>query len=106
MGVLNRLSSHAQFTETVSGEISGSTTVKQLPNVKVKMVKFKATASNTGNVYLGGQGVTIPNGTQDNTSGFELDAKEETGWMPAHNLNQFYLISNNNGDDLVYLALV
>jgi hypothetical protein len=33
-----------------------------------------------------------------------LDAGDETPLLPAQNLNQFYRICDNAGDDLVYIA--
>jgi hypothetical protein len=48
--------------------------------------------------------VTVPNGTTDATTGFELDAGDDTGFLYASNLNEFYRISDNAGDDLTYLA--
>lgn len=92
------------FGTVKSGEIQGNAAATVLPTIACTMVNFKALASNAGNVYLGGAGVTIPNGTTDATSGWELDAGQETGWLFVDNLNKFYLICDNAGDDLVYLA--
>jgi|TARA_Y100000310_G_scaffold33937_1_gene32083 hypothetical protein len=89
----------------VSGEIQGGETAFQLPNVECAMVKIRALASNSGNVYLGGSGVTVPDGTTDETSGYELDAGQDTDWLPIDNLNRLYGICDNNGDDMVYIAL-
>lgn len=94
------------FTGIANGELQGSATALQLPNIACQAVKFRAVVSNAGNVYLGGAGVTIPDGTTDVTSGFELDAGQETGWLPIPNLSVLYRICDNAGDDLVYLALV
>lgn len=93
------------YTAPVSGELQGSTSATQGPNVACKMVQFRALASNAGKVYLGGSGVTIPNGTTDTTSGLELAAGQSTGFIPVDNLNRLYRICDNAGDDLVYLAL-
>ena len=71
----------------------------------VKLIAFKAVGSNAGNVYIGGSGVTVVDGTNDATSGWELAAGEETGWLPAGNLNEFYRICDNAGDDLVFMWL-
>ena len=93
------------YSEVRSGEIAGSATAKQLPDIDCRAVMFKAALSNTGNVYLGGVGVTKPDGTQDATTGLELDAGDVTQFMPVRNLNVFYIICDNAGDDLVYLAV-
>lgn len=95
----------AAFGTVKSGEIAGSATAAVLPTVACRMVMFKAVASNAGNVYLGAAGVTKVDGTTDVTTGWELDAGQETGWIPVDNLNRLYLICDNAGDDLVYLAL-
>lgn len=87
------------------GERQGSATAVQLPDVSCKLVNIKAVASNTGKVYLGGSGVTKPDGTTDTSTGFELAAGAETGWIPIDNLNNFYIICDNATDDIVYLAL-
>ncbi len=95
----------ASFTTVKSGEISGSVTAKQLPSIACSRVRLKAAASNAGNVYLGAAGVTAPDGTQDATTGFELDAAEESPWLDIDNLDRLYIICDNAGDDLVYIAL-
>ena len=93
------------YPTVICGELQGSAAALQMPNVACKMVKFKARSDNAGNVYVGGAGVTKPDGTTDTTTGFELDASEETGWLTADNLNRFYRICDNAGDDLTYIAL-
>ncbi len=97
---------YTEFTTVLCGELQGSATALQMPDVDCSLVKFKARNDNAGNVYIGTSGVTKPDGTTDTTTGFELDAGEETGWLPASNLNIFYRICDNAGDDLTYIALV
>lgn len=94
------------YTTVASGEIQGGTTLAQMPNVSCSMVKFKALASNAGNVYIGGPGVTVADGNSDATSGFELAPGDDSGWIPIDNLNKMYSVSNNNGDDLTYLVVL
>lgn len=93
------------YSTVATGELQGSATALQLPDIACKLVKIKARNDNTGNVYLGGAGVTKPDGTTDTTTGIELDAGEETGWLPIDNLNRLYRICDNAGDDLTYLVL-
>lgn len=88
-----------------TGEVQGSATAAVFPTVTAKMVMFKAVKGNAGNVYIGIAGVTVVDGTTDTTSGFELGAGETTGWIPASNLNLFYRICDNAGDDVVYMVL-
>jgi len=93
------------YSTVLRGELQGSATALQMPDIDCSMVKFKAVNTNSGNVYIGGSGVTKPDGTTDATTGFELDAGEETGWLYIDNLNRCYRICDNAGDDLTYLAL-
>jgi len=88
-----------------TGEVAGATSATIMPTVTCTMVMIKALASNAGNVYLGDSTVTVVDGTTDVTSGWELDAGEETGWIPLDNLNRLYRICNNSGDDVVYFAI-
>ena len=88
------------------GEIAGSATAAVMPyDVPCTLVNFKAQYDNVGRVYLGVAGVTKADGTSDQTTGWQLSPGEETGWIPANNINLFYRICDNAGDDLVYMAI-
>lgn len=93
------------YTAVKTGELAGSTTAVQMPNRACSLVNFKARSDNAGSVFVGLSGVTAPDGTTDQTTGYELAAGEETGFLPVDNLNRFYRITDNAGDDLTYLAL-
>lgn len=93
-----------QYRTVKTGEVAGATSATQLPNVPCRLAVLKAVGSNAGNVYVGVAGVTKVDGTSDATSGWELDAGQETPVLPISNLNQLYLICDNAGDDLVYMA--
>ena len=93
------------FTIVTSGEVQGGTTALQLPDIPCAWVNIKALTDNATNVYLGGADVTVPGALTNATSGFVLDAGQETGWMPIDNLNHFWRICDVNGDDLVYMVL-
>ena len=93
------------FDAVKCGEVAGSTSASQFPNITCRMVRFKAHADNAGKVYIGGSGVTKVDGTTDTTTGYQLSAGEETPWFPVDNLNRFYRITDNAGDDVTYLAL-
>ncbi len=91
-----------------TGEVQGSVnneTPTQLPNIPCVMVKLRALLSNTGNVYIGGSSVTVPDGDADATTGIELSAGDESGWIPISNLSKLYRVTDNPGDDIVYLAV-
>ena len=89
----------------VSGELAGSATAARFPDIQCNMVNIKAVASNAGNVYIGGSGVTVVDATTDTTSGIELSAGQETGFLPINNLNVLYRICDNAGDDVTYLVM-
>tara|TARA_Y100000310_G_scaffold340684_2_gene437321 strand:+ start:2115 stop:2414 length:300 start_codon:yes stop_codon:yes gene_type:complete len=89
---------------TAYGEISGSATAKQLPDVAVAgTVLLKGQVANAGNVYVGlANTVTVVDGTQDITSGLELDAGDEIE-LSVENLNELFIICDNAEDDLSYM---
>jgi hypothetical protein len=93
------------FGNVGSGELQGSTAALQLPDIDCKMVLLVALASNAGNVYIGGSGVTVPDGTTDTTSGYELTPGAQMPWVTVHNLSVLYRICVNAGDDVTYLTL-
>ena len=95
----------AKYDTLKVGEVQGSATAAVMPTIACKLVRFKAVASNAGNVYVGGAGVTKVDGTTDATTGLELTPGDDTGWIPVANLNVFYRICDNAGDDLTYMAL-
>jgi hypothetical protein len=93
------------FSRVKCGEIAGSATAVQLPNIPAGgLVTLQAASDNAGKVYLGGAGVTIPDGTADSTSGVYLSAGEKMV-TNLENLNVLYLICTNAGDDLIYLII-
>lgn len=102
----------SKFLDTVPagfkcGEITGSATAKQLSDIDCQLVLIQAVSDNAGNVYVGfDSSVTIPDGTADTTSGFFLDAKDSTPWIPVRNLNEIYIICDNAGDDIVYWCIL
>ena len=89
------------------GELQGVASATQMPSVTGQLVRFKALSGNAGNVYIGRSTVTKIDGTTDVTSGLELDAGDDTGWIPipGKNMNAFYRICDNVGDDLTYMVL-
>lgn len=89
-----------------TGELAGSASAVQMPDIDCRFVNFKAVRSNAGNVYVGiSDSQTAVDGSTDTTTGWELGPGEETGFLPALNLNEFYRICDNAGDDLTYIFL-
>lgn len=105
MGLVNRGDATTMWNLVKSGELAGSATALQMPDISCWKVKFKGVIGNAGNVYIGGAGVTVVDGTTDATSGFELDAGQESPWLEVPNLNVLYRICDNAGDDLTYIAM-
>lgn len=89
-------------------EISGSATAKVFhADFKCRAVLVKAALDNAGNVYIGGEGVTKADGTTDATTGWPLDAGQETPhWIEVDNLNKLYLIGDNAGDDIIVWVML
>ena len=88
-----------------TGERAGSATAVQLPARTCRMVAFVAPNSNAGDVYIGGSGVTVAAGTTTTTAGYELQPGGQTPWIPVSNLDLFYMICDNAGDDLLWMAV-
>ncbi len=93
------------YGTVVSGERAGSVTAVQMPTVEARFVCFKAAYDNVGKVYLGGAGVTVKDGTTDATTGFPLAPGEVSPMFPIGNVNEFYIICDNAGDDICYIAI-
>ena len=94
------------YRSVKSGVVQGGTTAAQMPDVPCSRVNIKALTDNSTNVYIGGANVTVPGAETNETGGFTLDAGQETGWLDIDNLNKLWMITNANGDDVSYLALV
>ena len=93
------------YNRVQSGELAGSATAVQMPDIDCRAVIFCGAKSNDNKVYIGGAGVTVPDGTTDTTSGLELEAGDMTPPLPVSNLKLFYYICASATDDLLYLAL-
>jgi len=93
------------YNRVVSGELAGSISAAQMPNIICRAVIFTALKSNAGNVYIGGAEVTKPDGTTDTTSGLELAPGTISPWFYVQNMSKLYYICDNALDDLTYVAL-
>ena len=95
----------AGISTIAHGERAGSATAVQLATVAAKYVRLKARVANTGSVWVGSSNaVTKGAGTTTTTCGFQLAAGEDTGWLPATNLNLFWIICDNATDHLTYMV--
>lgn len=89
---------------TATGEKAGSTSASQFATITAQFVEFLAKSDNAGSVYIGvANTVTKADGTTDTTTGFELTAKDRVAF-PTTNLNRFWLICDNAGDDVMYVV--
>lgn len=108
---LRQVAGNAVYDEPFSGQLAGSTTAAQLPNIPARLVKFKAQYGNSGKVYLGtSSGVTKAAGggasaSNDETTGYQLAGGDETGWLEVDNLSRYWLICDNATDNLTYTGL-
>jgi hypothetical protein len=96
------------YATVVSGELAVGTAAggTATTSISCKLVRFKARNANAGTVFMGGgTTVTTPDGTTDTTTGLSLIAGDDTGWIPAANVNQFYFISSGTANAVTYLAL-
>jgi hypothetical protein len=91
------------FQNVVSGERTGVTSATQLPDVPCRGVYLRASA---GTVYVGGPGVTVPDGVTDVTSGMRLPATDTTPlYLPVSNLNCVYVICDAVTSHIQYVAV-
>ena len=93
------------YGNVFNGEHVGVTSATQLEARTCRMVMFVAPNSNTGDVYLGGSGVTVAAGTTTTTAGYELQPGGQTPWIPIRNMNQMFMICDGTGDDVLWMAL-
>jgi hypothetical protein len=93
------------YDNLTSGEHIAGTAIAALGTVDASLVKFKSRHTNTGTIYIGGVGVTIPNGTADAMSGWPLTAGEESPWIPISNLSKFYSIASVAAQSVIYWVL-
>ena len=93
------------YVSPASGELAGSITAVQMPNIKCQMVKFKALAANSSKIYIGSSGVTVASTTTNTTAGLEMSPGDDSGWILVSNLNVLYYICSNANDLLTYIIL-
>lgn len=95
-----------QYGVVISGELAGTTTAVQLPNIECAIAYFVAHADNMGAVYLGGDSsVEAVSNTTNTVAGIQIDAGITTPWFPIGNLKTLYMICDNESDGLTYLVL-
>lgn len=87
-----------------SGELAGSVTTVRFPDISGSRCVIQGAPTNTGRVYIGGAGVTVPNGTGDTTSGIALAAGIMLP-LVIRNLNELYYICDGAGDEVLYFML-
>ena len=92
------------FKIIATGEVQGGTTAAQLPDIPCAGVMIKAQSDNATNVYIGTENVTVNRGHTNETTGWELDAGDETRFLPIDNLNKLWMITDANADDIIYIA--
>lgn len=86
------------FETIITGQITGAVNAERLPDIAAAVVKIKANATNDGNMYIGAEGVTT-------STGYQLDAGEETDWIPLGNLNKLYQVADDATQTATYIIL-
>lgn len=82
----------AQATYTVTFvTVTTAITATQFASNAGKLVQVRAREGNSGNVSIGGSGVTT-------AAGYELAPGASTPWLPIANLNLLYYIGANTSD--------
>ena len=87
------------FSTIKTGELAGSATAVQMPDVTCYQVKFKALSDNAGNVYIGGFRVTGAKGPRHNTTGRGVGAGQENQGVRGGKLNVFFRLCTNEGGE-------
>lgn len=88
----------------INGGAAVGETEVQLSETSVPLrsgVRIVAALGNSGNVYVGHEGVTP--GTTPATDGYELDAGEDI-FVPVNDLNKVYLIGSAASQAVTYIA--
>lgn len=86
------------YSKFYAGRVAVGATASQLPSIPCGRVNFKADPNNAGDVFIGGADVTTG-------IGWQLDAAEETGWIPVNNLDAFYCIGSDGSQELSYMIV-
>ena len=97
-------------TFPISGEVAGSATAAQLPAAlqrSCKRVIIRARSDNVAeSVYIGfTSGVTVPNGSSDATTGFELTAASPPLELDIQHSNQIWYICSAATADFTVVIL-
>ncbi len=88
----------------VSGEINVTTGNQTLPAKEISRVWFRAPKDNGDPIYIGWNSATVPDGSTNETAGYELDAGQSLGPVNADNLSQFTVIGKDAEDSLLYFT--
>ena len=95
---------------TYTGEVLGSTDAAQMPTQTYRWGYIKAESGNSGSVFIGSSSDVEAFGSTDTntTGGLELDAGDVIilDMFPPDlhsNLNEFWYICENAGDDFTYM---
>jgi hypothetical protein len=89
-----------------TGEFVVGASSLQLPALKGRLARIKAPSANTGRVCVGAAStVTVDDGTTDTTTGFVLQAGDDTGWIPIADLSRLWVIGSAAAQRLTYIVL-
>lgn len=93
------------YSALASGECIVGTAAAVLGTAAAKLAWFKASATNSGTIYLGGSGVTATDGTADTTTGIALSAGDLWGPIPIDNVSRLSGIASAASQRLTYFVV-
>ena len=103
-------STYENLTVVAVGEMTGSASAKQLPAQAGRFATIRAFPANANPVYIGGPGVTVPDGTTDAVGwhsggdGYPLQAGEAITLPLVSDLDELWLIGTAATADIHILV--
>ena len=96
---------NVQYNSIAAGEMIAGTVAAAGGTAPARLVWLVAHLTNTGTIYVGGSGVTAPDGTADATTGFPLSPGDQFGPLPIPNVSVLQFVASAAGQRLSYFAV-
>lgn len=91
-------------TIAATGERAIGAAAVQLPDVECDLIRIRASNGNSGDIFVGGSGVTAGDGADDDTTGYQLDAGQEIE-LPVRNASQIYVIASAASQAITFICI-
>ena len=98
-------SENLPYATIVTGECIIGTAAAVLGTATAALVMLQASSANSGTAYIGASTVTVPNGTADTTTGWQLVPGATTPWLPISNVSQLWGIASAASQQVFFVAL-